>query len=132
LEKFSSVSGTPTDKNLVPTGGWFQMDLKWIVTEGRMGSKNLTFGRTLFAPGGSAKHALHTHLNAEEVIMVLKGRGTSRVGDEVQKMKAGDICFIPQGVPHSFENFSQTQECEIIFVYGGAPTLEKAGYAVVG
>lgn len=130
-EKMTSITGTPTDRSLTPDNGWRQMDLKWLVTDTNLGSKYITFGRTVFAPGGSSRHALHRHKNAEEVLLVLKGHGNSIVGEDVLPMGPGDVCYIPEGMPHSFHNVSPDEECEIIFVYGGAPNLAKAGYEVV-
>jgi len=127
---FTSINGTPTDKSLVAENGWHDMDLKWVVTKDNMGAEVLTFGRTLFAPGG-ATHAMHTHENAEEVILVLKGKGVSIIGDERESMGVGDVCFIPRGIPHSFINESPTEECEIVFVYGGGANLARAGYNLV-
>ncbi len=130
-KRMTSISKTPTDKSLASDNGWLQMDLKWLVSDSNLGSKYLTFGRTLFAPGGSSRHAMHRHKNAEEIIMVLKGHGDSIVGEDTLPMEPGDVCYIPQGVPHSFVNRSATEACEIIFVYGGAPNLKKAGYEMV-
>jgi len=123
------VSQVPSDKNLTPDKGWMNMDVKWLVTE-ENGSKHITMGRTLFAQGRASKHALHRHNVAEEVIMVLQGQGNSIVGEETIPMGPGDVCYIPQGAPHSFENTSDDETCEIIFVYS-APSLEKAGYEVL-
>jgi quercetin dioxygenase-like cupin family protein len=126
-----NISESPSDESLTPSGGWVEMDLKWLVTEGSLYSKYTTFGRTLFAPGGSSKHALHKHNNAEEIIMVLKGHGESIIDKDNILMGPGDVCYIPMGVPHSFMNLSKDEACEIIFIYGGAPSLEKAGYELV-
>ena len=131
IKKVTSISETPSDESLTPGNGWVGMDLKWIISDSNSDSKYLTFGRTLFAPGGSAQHALHRHGNAEEIIMVLKGHGQSIIGKETLPMRPGDVCYIPQGVPHAFRNMSTNEACEIIFVYGGAPSLEKAGYEVL-
>jgi len=131
VKKLTSISETPTDESLVPSNGWMQMDLKWLVDENNLGSKYTTFGRTLFAPGVSSQHALHKHKNAEEIILVLKGHGDSVVGEDTLPMGPGDVCYIPPGVPHGFKNLSANEPCEIIFVYGGAPSLEKAGYEVL-
>jgi len=74
---------------------------------------------------------LHAHKNAEEVIMVLRGKGISIVGKEKLPMGQGDVCYIPKNTPHSFINESSNEECEIIFVYRGAPDLKTAGYTLV-
>lgn len=131
VRRVINISEAPSDTSLTPSGGWMGMDLKWLVTESSLDSKYTTFGRTLFAPGGSSKHALHRHKNAEEIIMVLKGHGESTIGKDNIFMGPGDVCYIPMGVPHSFMNLSRDEACEIIFIYGGAPSLEKAGYEVL-
>ena len=131
VHKLTSISTTPTDETLKPDGGWRKMDLKWLINENVHGSKYATFGRTVFAPGGSAKHALHKHKNAEEFILVLKGHGDSIVGDDILHMGPGDICYIPPDTPHGLNNVSETEPCELVFVYAGAPSLEKAGYEVL-
>lgn len=131
VKRITSISETPSDGSLAPEQGWIKMDLKWLVTEHNLGSRYLTFGRTVFAPGGSAQHALHRHPNAEEVMLVLRGHIEAITGEETRPMGPGDVCFIPQGVPHSHRNRSTKEPAEIIFVYGGAPSLEKAGYEVL-
>lgn len=127
-KKIINISQAPTDTSLSPGAGWVQMDLKWLVNDKNFGSKYTTVGRTVFAPGGSAQHALHKHDNAEEIIIVLKGHGDSIVGKETLPMGPGDVCYVPPGVPHAFKNTSAKEACELIFVYGGAPSLKKAGY----
>jgi len=128
VKRITSISETPSDKSLTPSKGWVQMDLKWLVNDSHLGSKQTTVGRTVFAAGGSSKHALHRHKNAEEILIVLKGHGLSIIDEDTLPMGPGDVCYIPPGVPHSFGNVSENEPCEIIFIYGGAPSLEKAGY----
>ena len=131
VKRLTNISETPTDKGLTPSNGWVQMDLKWLVTASHLGSKCTTVGRALFAPGVSSKHALHKHNNAEEILLVLKGHGLSIIGEDTLPMGPEDICYIPQGAPHSFANASTDEACEIVFIYGGASNLEKAGYEIV-
>ena len=131
VKKTTSISETPTDESLTPSEGWVQMDLKWLVNDSNLGSKYTTFGRTVFPPSGSSQHALHKHKNAEEIILVLKGHGSSIVGEDALPMGPGDVCYIPPDTPHAFKNLSTDEACELVFIYGGAPSLEKAGYEVL-
>ena len=62
---------------------------------------------------------------------MLKGHGLSTISEDTLPMDPEDICYIPQGAPHSFANASADEACEIVFIYGGAPNLEKAGYELV-
>jgi len=130
-KRLTRISETPTDTSLATSDGWEQMDLKWLVNESNLGSRYTTFGRTVFAPSGSAQHASHRHKNAEEIILVLKGHGQSIVGEETLPMEPGDVCYIPPDTPHSFKNLSTDEACELVFIYGGAPSLEKAGYELL-
>jgi quercetin dioxygenase-like cupin family protein len=130
-EKRTSISETPTAKDLKAGDGWLQMDVKLLVTDSHLGSKYTTVGRTVFPPGGSSQHALHKHNNAEEIIIVLAGQGYSIIGEDKILVKPGDVCYIPPGVAHGFANESSNEPCEIIFIYGGAPSVEKSGYELV-
>ena len=40
----------------------------------------------------------------EEIYYLLQGRGTMTVGDDQQKVSAGDVIWLPYGVPHSLAN----------------------------
>jgi mannose-6-phosphate isomerase-like protein (cupin superfamily) len=47
---------------------------------------------------------LHIHVNEDEVLHLLEGELVLRVGDETVEMTAGDVAFVPKGVPHSYTN----------------------------
>lgn len=127
-KKMSSISSTPSDTSLTPNDGWIGMDLKWLVSKTNLGSKHITVGKVTFAAGGDAEHVLHRHPNAEEAVLVLKGHADAIIGDETMQMGPGDVCYIPQGVPHTHRNLSPDEPFEAIFIYGGASCLEDAGY----
>jgi len=40
----------------------------------------------------------------EEIYYLLQGEGTMSVGDDQQKVSAGDAIWLPYGVPHSLAN----------------------------
>ncbi len=44
---------------------------------------------------------LHIHTREDEQVMVLEGAITSRVGDRVHHLVAGDSLALPRGVPHA-------------------------------
>ena len=46
---------------------------------------------------------LHTHPYVE-VIFMLEGRATVRVGDDEREAKAGEIVVVPANTPHRFVN----------------------------
>ena len=83
----TSLAEVPSDVRLRPEGGWVNLDVKWLVDENRLGSKYACFGRTVFAPGGEARHQMHTHPNAEEILYVIRGRLASPPGAKTVRPK---------------------------------------------
>ena len=59
--------------------------------------------------------------------MVVSGRGTQMVGVDALDVGAGDICFIPRNTPHRITGTS-TEDLVILWAFGGAASLEQAGY----
>lgn len=55
----------------------------------------------------------------EEIYYVLQGQGVMTVGDEQQKVSAGDATWLPYGVPHSLANEGD-EDC-IILVTAAMP-----------
>ncbi len=51
----------------------------------------------------------HLHHAQEEMFVVLEGKGTLRIADEMLPLKAGDVVFIPAGpeYPHQIINTSE-------------------------
>ena len=55
----------------------------------------------IYDPRGSAP-PLHVHHNEDETFYVVEGEVTVFVGDERIDLGAGDYCFAPRGVPHTY------------------------------
>ncbi|MFY0482140.1 cupin domain-containing protein [Flavobacterium sp. PLA-1-15] len=47
---------------------------------------------------------LHVHEHQEELFFVVAGEFLIQLGEEIFLAKAGDACFVPRGVPHTFAN----------------------------
>lgn len=60
---------------------------------------NFSLRRFTMEPGGGMP--LHTN-QVEHEQYVLRGRATVTVGDEEIAVEAGDVLYIPAGVPHSY------------------------------
>ncbi len=80
----------------------------------KIGAKSFLNGMTIFGPGAAIP--LHTH-NCEESVLLLEGRAIAEIDGERHDIKAGDISWIPQGVPHRFLNASQTEGMKILWIY---------------
>jgi quercetin dioxygenase-like cupin family protein len=124
-----SLAAVPVDDSLKPAEGWGDetagMAVQWIVTDRTVGAEHHVVGLTVFQPG--AKHRPHRHPNAEEAQYLIKGQGLARVGDVDIAQSAGDTVFVPRNEWHGFEATGEG-ETVMIWTYGGAASLEAAGY----
>jgi quercetin dioxygenase-like cupin family protein len=57
-------------------------------------------------PGGRHVAELHVHPDAEELIVIMQGRGQLRVADEESGVAAGDVAYIPPLAEHVLSNNS--------------------------
>ena len=55
-----------------------------------------------YSPRG--RHEPHSHADAEQVLIVLSGKGRMKIGGKVQNLEKGTIAYAPRGVEHSTEN----------------------------
>ena len=114
------------DKAMNEEKGFTRMALSWVFTDKNVPVTQCAVGYTNKEPGGT--HVLHLHRNAEEIIIMLKGRAMQIVGDDEFEIEAGDCVFIPKNVVHSQRAL---EPVETIFIYVGATNLEDTGYELV-
>lgn len=112
---------TPRNSKEGPFG---HLDVRWVVGP-ETGASLISFGQSTYPCG--ATHENHYHPNAEEVVMVVSGRGTQTIGADALDMGAGDICFIPKNTPHRITGTS-AEDLVILWAFGGAASIEQAGY----
>jgi uncharacterized RmlC-like cupin family protein len=80
-----------------------------------VGSQRLCMHLLEIPPGGRAR--AHLHENHETSIYVLSGDAEMWFGDELEEyvtMGAGDLVYIPAGVPHLPANRSATEPCHAV------------------
>lgn len=106
--------------------GWMGMAVQWVITRASGGSEQTVFGITTFPPGG--RHDIHRHPHAEEVEYLIEGEGIARIGDVDVRMVPGDVVVAKVGEAHGFWNTSATDRAVLLWCYGGAASLEDAGY----
>lgn len=56
-----------------------------------------------YQPRGADPQQPHTR---DEVYFIIAGSGWFRRGEERQRFEAGEVLYVPAGVPHRFEEFS--------------------------
>jgi quercetin dioxygenase-like cupin family protein len=110
--------------------GWKKMDIRFVITGEKQGSKDCTMFRALFIPG--ARHMKHSHSNSDELFYMIRGHGASGAGEKEYEMKAGSSHFIPRGVTHWLRNLSKTEPIEVVGVYLQAGNLKESGYVFEG
>ncbi len=120
----AKVLRADTTPRNAPEGPFGHLDVRWVVGPDN-GATLISFGQSTYPRG--ATHENHYHPNAEEVVMVVSGRGTQIVGDDALDLGAGDICFIPRSTPHRITGTSE-DDLVILWAFGGAASIEQAGY----
>ena len=116
----------PGDWSGTPFG---HLDIRTLVSEDFQRSEKVMVGQTIYGPGETHEH--HLHPDAEEVVIVMSGHGWHRVGSDVFDIGPGDIVFVPTNAEHSAGADAGDEPMVIIWILGGAPSLEKAGYEAV-
>lgn len=116
---------TDTTPRNPPEGPFGHLDIRWVVGPDT-GASLIAFGQSTYPLG--ATHENHHHPNAEEVVMVVSGRGTQIVGATSLDIGPGDICFIPRSTPHRITGTSEGDDLVILWAFGGAASIEQAGY----
>ncbi|HKY84277.1 MAG TPA: cupin domain-containing protein [Anaerolineales bacterium] len=72
----------------------------------------------IYAPRGLDPQGPHTR---DEVYVVISGTGMFRNGDRTHSFAPGDLMFVPAGVEHRFESFSDDLAVWVVFVGEGQP-----------
>ncbi len=90
-----------------------------LLTRGQFGSGNLAI--TWVEGGPGSEQLLHAHPANEQVYVIVRGRGTMKVGGEEQEVAAGTLVFIPPGTDHAIRN---TGDESLVFVSATAPPFE--------
>ena len=74
----------------------------------KMGKSDVVKGVSLFAGlnclEAGQEHALHSHAGQDKLYFIIEGSAAVRIGNEEQKLSAGDAAFAPSGVPHGIRN----------------------------
>lgn len=70
---------------------------------------------------------IETH-KFDQVIFVVEGQAKSILNGKNSTVTAGDMIFIPQGIPHNFINLNAKKPFRIISVYSALDIPENAVY----
>jgi quercetin dioxygenase-like cupin family protein len=86
--------------NVVKNGDMATMQVLISAQEG----PHFAMRRFIMEPGGGMPNHTNT---LEHEQYVLRGHATIGIGEEEFEVKAGDVVFIPEGVPHWYQNIGE-------------------------
>ena len=78
---------------------------------------NFALRRFTMGPGGGIPEHTNT---VEHEQYVLKGHASIGIGGEISDVRAGDVVFIPEGVPHWYQNLSD-EDFEFLCIIPNKP-----------
>jgi mannose-6-phosphate isomerase-like protein (cupin superfamily) len=81
--------------NIKKTTEWFEV----LQT-----SKRTQTAMMSLAPGQATGKKAEAHKKSDQVLLVLSGKLSGKVGREQVRLAKGDVLLIPAGTPHRFKN----------------------------
>jgi mannose-6-phosphate isomerase-like protein (cupin superfamily) len=73
-----------------------------LMDAGELGARNVSV-TWLEVPAG-AEQTLRSHIEAEQVYVVVRGAGTMSVAGDTQRVEEGDLILVPPATDHSVAN----------------------------
>jgi mannose-6-phosphate isomerase-like protein (cupin superfamily) len=92
-----------------PTEEWHRLRNHILMDAGELGSRNMSV-TWLEVPAG-IDQSLHSHEEAEQVYIVVSGRGTMTVAGDTQEIAEGDLVMVPPATDHSIANGNSADLC---------------------
>jgi mannose-6-phosphate isomerase-like protein (cupin superfamily) len=85
-----------------PVEEWHKLRTHVLMDAGEMGSRNMSV-TWIDVPAG-IDQGLHSHEEAEQVYVVVKGAGKMTVAGDTQPISEGDLVLVPPATDHSIAN----------------------------
>jgi mannose-6-phosphate isomerase-like protein (cupin superfamily) len=85
-----------------PVEEWHRLRTHVLMDAGELGSRNLSVTWLELPPG--AEQTLHSHEEAEQVYVIVRGAGTMSVAGDTQQVGEGDLILVPPATDHSVSN----------------------------
>jgi len=80
-----------------------------------LGAKDLGYSYDIVPPG-KRSCPFHSHRGEEEMFFIVKGNGVLRYGDEVRKIRAGDVICCPAGGPETAHQIINDSEHDLVYL----------------
>jgi quercetin dioxygenase-like cupin family protein len=92
---FNQLINKATEQNTIEFS-WGS--ISWLVNGEMVPNSEQTFGVVTIFSG--KRNPLHAHPNCEEILYIVSGECDHKIGDEVYRLKTGDVICIPREVEH--------------------------------
>ena len=81
---------------------WHSLRTHILMDAGELGSRNMSAILIEVPPGASER--LHSHEEAEQLYVIVSGRGTLSAAGDTEELGQGDLALIPPSTDHSIAN----------------------------
>lgn len=113
------------------------MECRELISNCTVGSKAAVVFRVVFGPG--AEHLKHRHMNCDEIVYCLSGRGAEGIEDGDKKYQEyeyvpGVTIYVPRGTAHYTRNLDSFEPLVLIGFFPGVSGMDKkeTGYESMG
>jgi mannose-6-phosphate isomerase-like protein (cupin superfamily) len=89
-----------------PVEEWHKLRPHVLMDAGEMGARNISV-TWLEVPAG-AEQTLHSHEEAEQVYVVVRGAGTMSVAGDTERVEEGDLILVPPATDHAIASDGDT------------------------
>lgn len=90
-----------------------------LLTDGQFGASHLSV--TWVEGGPGSEQQIHTHDDAEQAYIIVRGTGLMRVGDEEQEVTEGTLVLVPRQTGHAIRNAG---DGPLVFVSATSPPFD--------
>ena len=105
-----------------PSEDWHQLRTRILMDAGELGSRHLSVA-WIEVPAG-AEQQLHSHEEAEQAYIVVRGRGVMTAAGDSQELGEGDLSLVSPATDHFIANNGETDLC-ILSVQSPPVTLAE-------
>jgi quercetin dioxygenase-like cupin family protein len=95
--------------------------MRWLANSETLGAKNLSCC-VIRVPAGSTVKPAHAHPNGEELIYIIKGKGSVYIDGTVEDVDEGSAILFPTGSIHMLRNHGN-EEMKVICFFAPASDI---------
>ena len=101
---------------------WHRLRSHILMDAGELGSRHMSVVWIEVPPGAS--ETLHSHEEAEQVYVVVRGTGSMSAAGDTEELAPGDLVLIPPATDHAIANGGD-EELAVVSVQSPAVAIEE-------